>query len=100
MSHVPVDSFRAVYSGCCLWCTAVTLGPGYSERNMIRPLFLRSSSSRIMWNMERKKKRKRIKKRLTALQQVRKVVHAAQLAPLVSCPGRTLSSGPPWISYR
>lgn len=48
MSHVPVDSFRAVYSGCCLRCTAVTLGPGYSERKMIRPLFLRSSSSKIM----------------------------------------------------
>lgn len=76
MSHIPVDSFCAVYSGCCLWCTAVTLGPGYSARNMIRPLFLRSSSSKI--TVKRKKKRKRIKKRLTALQQVRKVLNDAQ----------------------
>lgn len=52
MSHIPVDSFHAIYSSCCLWCIVVTLGPGYSERNMIRPLFLRSFSSKIMCNSE------------------------------------------------
>lgn len=53
-----------------------------------------------MGNSEEEEEEEEDKKRLTALQQVREVLSAAQVAPLVSCPGRTLSFGPPRISYR